>query len=90
MKSRATKDFWRLYRRLPRDVREQADAAFELFEMNPRQRGLAFKCVYRKRQLYSARIGLHYRTLAIKHEETLYWFWIGSHAEYDAILDQYE
>jgi hypothetical protein len=38
--------------------------------------------------LYSARIGLHYRTLAYEDGGALYWFWIGPHTEYDHLLDR--
>ena len=27
-----------------------------------------------------ARVGLHYRALAVEHENAMVWFWIGSHA----------
>jgi len=36
--------------------------------------------------LWSVRIGLHYRALAIEDDEDLLWIWIGSHAEYDRLL----
>jgi hypothetical protein len=35
---------------------------------------------------WSARVGLHYRTLAIEHEGNIVWFWIGTHAEYDPLI----
>jgi hypothetical protein len=33
-------------------------------------------------------VGLRYRALAVEVEGALLWFWIGSHAEYDAWLKQ--
>jgi hypothetical protein len=36
--------------------------------------------------IYSARVGLHYRALARHRGDNFYWFWIGSHAEYDRLL----
>ena len=32
------------------------------------------------------RIGIHYRALAVKSDNEMAWFWIGSHAEYDRLL----
>jgi hypothetical protein len=37
-------------------------------------------------RFWSARIGLHYRTLAIEVSDGVLWFWIGSHAGYDAFV----
>jgi hypothetical protein len=35
---------------------------------------------------YSVRVGLGYRALGLREGEHVYWFWIGSHAEYDELL----
>jgi hypothetical protein len=36
------------------------------------------------------RIGLHWRVLGIREhgdgEDTIFWYWIGSHAEYDRMI----
>jgi hypothetical protein len=32
------------------------------------------------------RVGLHYRALAVEDGDDLIWFWIGTHAQYDAII----
>jgi hypothetical protein len=36
--------------------------------------------------VYSVRIGIGYRALGLRKDEQIYWFWIGSHAEYDDLL----
>ena len=36
--------------------------------------------------IYSIRIGLGYRALGIKEDDTVIWFWIGSHASYDRMI----
>lgn len=38
--------------------------------------------------LHSVRIGVAYRALAYEQDGTLYWFWIGPHAEYDHLIDR--
>ncbi|MFA7370228.1 MAG: hypothetical protein WC334_11335 [Kiritimatiellales bacterium] len=37
-------------------------------------------------QLWSVRVGRRYRALAVQEEDTLIWFWIGTHAEYDRLI----
>ena len=35
----------------------------------------------------SVRIGMHYRALAVDIPDGLLWFWIGSHADYDRVIE---
>jgi hypothetical protein len=44
---------------------------------------LQFKKVGR---FWSVRVGLRYRALAVETDGGLVWFWIGSHADYDALI----
>ena len=86
MISKRTKRFKQLLRALPKEVQEQAYAAYRLFKDNPYHPGLFFKQVETKPILYSVRIGLHYRALGLRRGDTIVWVWIGSHAEYDKFL----
>ncbi|MBM4362772.1 MAG: hypothetical protein FJ104_08830 [Deltaproteobacteria bacterium] len=86
MKSQTTSGFRTLLARLPRHVRDQARRAHQLFLEDPLNRGLRFKQVHASRPIYSARVGLSYRALGIRDGETVIWFWIGTHAEYDRVL----
>jgi hypothetical protein len=36
--------------------------------------------------IYSARIGLRYRALAVVKGDEAVWYWVGSHAEYDRLI----
>jgi hypothetical protein len=38
------------------------------------------------RPVFSVRIGLHYRALAVQEGEDLIWFWIGSHSDFDDLI----
>jgi hypothetical protein len=78
----AAPSFWRAYHQLPEQVRALADKQFQLLKANPQHPSLHFKRVGR---FYSARVGAHYRTLAVDAPDGILWFWIGSHAEYDRI-----
>jgi hypothetical protein len=78
----AAPDFWALYRCLPAETRTLADRAFALLKADPNHPSLHFKKIG---DLWSARVGLHYRALGTDVEDGVLWFWIGSHAEYDRI-----
>ena len=78
----AAPSFWRAYHQLPEQVRALADKQFELLKANPQHPSLHFKRVGR---FHSARVGVHYRVLAVDASDGILWFWIGTHAEYDRI-----
>jgi hypothetical protein len=83
MKHRATPRFWTCYRALSAEVQQLADRSYELLKNDPRHPSLHFK---RIGKLWSARVGLHYRALAIEDGDDLLWVWIGTHAEYDGFI----
>ena len=80
----ATSDFWYHYRQLPEDMCAVADKNFELLRHDPRHPSLHLKKVG---AFWSARVGSRYRALARDRKEGLVWFWIGSHTEYDRLLN---
>jgi hypothetical protein len=80
---RATGRFWRHYDALPKEVRDQADKQFALLKANPSHPSLHFK---KTGQLWSARINLHTRALGAQDDDTLVWFWIGPHTEYEQLI----
>jgi len=67
-------------------VQDQARLAYRLFRDNPEHPSLRFKPVHATRPIYSARVGLGYRALAVRDGDAVIWFWIGSHADYDQLL----
>jgi len=71
---------------LPRPIQERARLAYERFLQDPNHPSLRFKKVHATRPIFSARIGLGYRALAVGVGDVLLWFWIGSHADYDRLL----
>ena len=88
MNSRTTARFRELYQSLPKAVRDQARKAYRLFKDNPEHPSLVFKQVHTVRAIYSARVNRDYRVLAIREEDTLIWFWIGSHTDYEKIISR--
>jgi hypothetical protein len=83
MKHFASPAFWDAYAKLPAAVRELADKNYALLKRDPKHPSLHFKKVGR---YWSVRIGLRYRALATEVDDGLLWFWIGSHANYDALI----
>jgi hypothetical protein len=71
---------------LPVEAQEAARRAFRLFQSNPAHPGLQFKKLEGEEHIYSARIGLDYRALAVLKKDRIVWYWIGSHSEYDRLV----
>ena len=88
MKSRTTSRFWDAYADLPERIKRRARKAYELFGQNPRHPSLRFKKVHGSRPIYSVRITRDYRAVGIQKDESVIWFWIGSHEDYDQLLDR--
>ena len=86
MNSRATLSFWKHYRALPPEIRLKARQAYRQWRENPAHPGLFFKRVRDSQPLYSVRIGLAYRALGTLRGDTITWFWIGLHDEYDRLI----
>lgn len=89
MKSRTTAQFRKLFADLPESIREQTRKAYRQFKQDPSYPSLRFKKVHPKLPIYSARINRDYRVVGQLEDDTVIWFWIGSHAEYDLLLDQF-
>ncbi|RMG20350.1 MAG: hypothetical protein D6732_28735 [Methanobacteriota archaeon] len=86
MNSQTTKSFWKHYWALPPEIRQRARQAYRVWKINPAHPSLFFKRVKRNYPLYSVRIGMGYRALGLLKADTITWFWIGNHDEYDRLL----
>ncbi|MCX6048360.1 MAG: hypothetical protein NT075_24930 [Chloroflexi bacterium] len=86
MKSHTATRFWKFYDSLPEDVQRQADEAYELWKNNPYHPSLQFKRVDNRDPIYSVRVGRGYRALGWLEENTITWYWLGNHDEYDLLL----
>jgi hypothetical protein len=87
--SRGTPRFWAAYRELPEPVREAARKAYRLFRESPNHPSLQFKKIHAREPIYSVRVTLGYRALALIENDDVTWFWIGSHADYDRLLKDF-
>lgn len=68
---------------LPAEMQRQSQEAFERFQTDPSHPGLHFKQLKGFPTYWSVRISIGYRAVCERKEDTLYWFWIGSHAAFD-------
>jgi len=84
--SSTTKRFRSCFKRLPPDVQQQAREAYKRWIENPSHPALRFKPVHPTEPILSVRVSLHYRALGVREDDSMIWFWIGSHAEYDRLL----
>jgi hypothetical protein len=53
---------------------------------DPTHRGLEFKKLPPHQDIWSVRINDNYRAVGLRDGEVIVWFFIGTHAEYDALL----
>lgn len=83
MKSTANDRFWALYGELSSTVREEAKEAFHLFRQNPAHPGLSLERLRCDPESWSVRITRGYRAVGWKQGDTMVWYWIGSHADFD-------
>ncbi len=77
------RNFWALYDSLPKEVQEQARKQYELFAQTLFIPHCALKQVG---PLWSVRVSRSYRALAVGRGEQFFWFWIGSHSDYDRLI----
>ena len=85
---RANSDFWDDYNALSPDLRARADKQFVRLKSDPRHPSLQFKKLGDRKgqEIWSARVSLKYRALAVKLPDEYLWFWIGEHDVYDVLI----
>ncbi len=88
MQHRAATEFWQQYHALSHEVRGRADKQFLLLKANPQHPSLQFKKVGERHghEIWSARVTLNHRALAIKRDDGYLWFWIGDHKAYESLI----
>jgi hypothetical protein len=85
MKSSTTPDFWVAYDELAPEIKRRARTAYRLWQANCRHPSLRFK---KAGGVWSVRVGAGYRALALLQDGTFFWFWIGTHDEYERLLSE--
>jgi hypothetical protein len=88
VRSRATPRFWAACRDLPADIKTHAQRTYRHFRGNPGHPSLHFKKVHQQEPVYSVRVTLGYRAVGLLEGEEITWIWIGTHADYDRLLEK--
>ena len=83
MRSKTTEAFWERYSELDANIQKAARKAYSLWSENPFHPSLRFKCINSQQGIWSVRITKGYRTLGVMFDDTVTWFWIGGHDEYE-------
>jgi hypothetical protein len=77
--------FWTSLARLPEPIQRVAHENFELLKKNPAHPSLHFK---RTGNLWSAKVGINYRAVAVEDGADFISVWIGPHDEYQRLIKQ--
>jgi len=86
--NRRTREFRKLFDRLPAEVQQRAREAFQAFLADQSNPGLQLKKIDPPsssswpRPSYSVRVNLSYRAMFRIEGDTHVWFWIGHRSEY--------
>jgi hypothetical protein len=83
MKSATLPSFWEKYRLLSPSIRAGARKAYRLWADNPFYPSLHFKCINNQEDIWSVRVTRSHRALGVMSGDTVTWFWIGDHDEYE-------
>ena len=87
MKSELTQEFLDRFRSLPERVKQTARKNYRLWKQIPRHPSVEFKKLNTSMPVYSVRAGIGWRAVGVmKDADTIVWFWIGPHSEYDKLL----
>jgi hypothetical protein len=88
MISKLRVSFRRDFARLPKHIQTKAREAYRHFLRDPSHPSLEFKRLNVNLPLWSVRITASYRAVGVRDRETIIWFFIGTHADYDRLLSQ--
>lgn len=88
MKSRISGGFRRRYRALSPDQQRAALAAYQELKENEGLGRLRFKRIGSQAGTWTIRIGRDLRAIGEEQAGTVTWFWIGSHQDYERLLNR--
>ena len=86
MRSHTTEAFRKLLAAAPAGIRAKAESTYRVWAQNPSHPSLRFKKVHTILPIYAVRIDRDWRALGVMKDDTMVWFWIGPHAEYEKLL----
>jgi hypothetical protein len=83
MHSRASGSFWACFQELSEEIQRSTTKQYRLWLRDVKHPSVQFK---RVQNYWSARITDNYRALGIADGDTVVWFWIGNHSEYERLI----
>lgn len=83
MKSLVNLRFLRAFDHLPPETQRNARKAYRLWKEDPRHPSLHFK---KTGKVWSVRVDEAYRALGHLVDDTMHWFWIGGHDDYEQLI----
>ena len=86
MKSVTTERFRAFYRAATLRQQARIKQAYKHWLVNPAHPSIRFKKVHDSEPIYSARVDLDWRALGVLEADTVIWFWVGPHDEYEALI----
>jgi hypothetical protein len=87
MRSVATGRFWDLFHALPADIQKLAVKNYQLWRRSPNHPSLHFRRLKGSEDRFTIRVGHRYRAIGRLGSDTMTWVWIGSHSEYDKLVN---
>ena len=86
---RTDEEFIKCFNKLPERIKNTARKNYSLWKQSPKHPSLEFKKIYSNKEIYSIRVAIGWRALGSKKDnDTIVWFWIGSHSQYNSILQR--
>lgn len=86
MDSHLSADFRRCRSKLPREIRRAATEYYKRWKKDPFAPTFFFKSIDSKNDIWSLRIGDHYRAFGVRDNDEITWFWIGTHEEANGLI----
>lgn len=89
-RNRTTRNFREQYAQLPDEIKKLVRAACHLFDRDPSHRSLRHHALVDTKRSkhrpnsFSVSPTMQYRAIYFAHEGKNIWYWIGTHAAYDA------
>lgn len=78
--------FRKLFNALPKEIQAKANKQFRLLKMDSKHPSLHFKRVAGEGMRWSVRVDANYRALGYEQESEIFWYWIGTHSDFDKRL----
>ena len=88
MNSHSTERFRETLKQLPKEIRQNAQEAYSLWQQDTRHPSLHFKRIHATKPVYSVRVGLGWRAVGVRRDDDMVWYWIGSHADYEKLISR--